>query len=35
MEKVQEGIRAVYAPSEEELDKCFEAGKAFALSIKG
>lgn len=34
IEKSQEGVRAVYAPSKEELDKCFEAGKAFALNIK-
>ena len=34
IEKTQEGVRAVYAPSKEELDKCFEAGKAFALNIK-
>ena len=34
IEKVQDGIRAVYAPSKEELDKCFEAGKTFALKIK-
>lgn len=34
IEKVREGIRAVYAPSKEELDECFEAGKTFALNIK-
>ncbi|MDR1194945.1 MAG: FprA family A-type flavoprotein [Endomicrobium sp.] len=35
VEKTQESIKAVYAPSDEELKKCYEAGKAFALSIKG
>jgi flavorubredoxin len=34
MEKTQESIKVVYAPSREELEKCYEAGKAFALSIK-
>jgi len=33
-EKVLEGIKVIYAPSKEELDKCFEAGKAFAKKIK-
>ncbi|MDR0800621.1 MAG: FprA family A-type flavoprotein [Endomicrobium sp.] len=27
-------LRVVFNPSDEELDKCFEAGKAFALKIK-
>ncbi len=34
-EKVLEGVKATYAPSKEDLDKCFEAGKNFALKIKG
>jgi len=32
-EKVLDGIKVVYAPSKEELDKCFEAGKEFAKKI--
>lgn len=34
VEKAQDGVRAVYAASKEELDQCFEAGKAFAKQIK-
>ncbi|MDR2426367.1 MAG: flavodoxin domain-containing protein [Endomicrobium sp.] len=35
IEKTLDGIRAVYAPSDEELKKCYETGKEFALKIKG
>ncbi|MCL2144655.1 MAG: FprA family A-type flavoprotein [Endomicrobia bacterium] len=34
IEKTTDGIKVLYAPSKEELDKCFEAGRAFALTIK-
>jgi flavorubredoxin len=35
IEKVQEGIKVMFAPSQEELDKCFEAGKEFAKKLNG
>ncbi|MCL1972396.1 MAG: FprA family A-type flavoprotein [Endomicrobia bacterium] len=34
IEKVQDGISVTYHPSKEELDKCFEAGREFAIKIK-
>jgi flavorubredoxin len=32
---LETSLRCVFNPTEEELNKCFEAGKAFALKIKG
>lgn len=34
VEKTMEGINSLFAPSEEEQKKCFEAGKEFAKQIK-
>lgn len=35
IEETFPNVQAVYMPSKEELDKCFEAGREFAKKIKG
>ena len=34
LETFGEGIQVVYRPSEEDMEKCYEFGKMFALSVK-
>lgn len=34
VEETVDNVQVVYMPTQEELEKCFQAGKAFALKIK-